>query len=86
MLTQRGCNGPCAHSASSGLPSVRVGCTRDTDLGTEAEESNHRQAAVLDLGGLEAEGTLLVASGQVQGVEVATCVSKKISKAGTLRL
>lgn len=42
-------------------------------LHAEAEESNHRQTAVLDLSGLQAEGALLVLRGQLQGVKVATC-------------
>lgn len=42
-------------------------------LHTEAKEGNHRQAAVLDLGGLQLEGALVVTGDQVQGVKHTAC-------------
>lgn len=45
----------------------------DQRLHAEAQEGDHGQAAVLDLGGLELEGALgVLRSRQVQGVEVAS--------------
>jgi hypothetical protein len=55
---------------------MAMGSMHGRDAGVQAltEEANHRKARMLDLGGLQPERPVVIASGQVQGVEEATGV------------